>query len=162
MVKVISPPTVEPVTVNDFEIWMQGLPITPEQKPMVESLLKAGREEAESYQNRAYGEQTLQITSEKPGVIFLPRPPFRELISVTVGGVDVTTQCEVDESTLPATIKVTGKAEITYTAGNNAVPERVRQAILLYAAWAFRNREGTGGIPPAFYALLQKNRVIPV
>lgn len=83
---------------------------------MVNSLLKAGREEAEAYQNVAYCEQTLQLTiepEEQPmyGVvtmsITLPRPPFRELKNILVilpDGTqqDVTAQFDVHNDGGPA------------------------------------------------------------
>lgn len=154
---------------------------------MVVSLLKAGREEAESYQNAAYCEQTLQIAPEPhavlgvPPVIQLPRPPFRELKSVTVYLADGTTQditagCTVDDTARPAELHLPdggppadqyrrpGPLTITYTAGYDVgkVPERVKQAILLYAAWGWMHRGGDETVPDAFYNLLRKGRVVPV
>lgn len=182
MVKVIVPPAKEPVSLDDFRIWMQGLPISPEQEPMVNSLLKAGREEAEAYQNAAYCEQTLQLTVEPeppcpdiPRAIVLPRPPFRELKSVTATLPDGTqqdaaAQFEVHNDGGPAelvqkpgsNVPVFCRLQVTYTAGYDTVPEKVKQAILLYATWAWMHRGGDAAIPPAFYALLSKGRVVPV
>lgn len=180
MLKVITPPASEPVSLDDFKAWMQGLPISSEQEPMITSLLEAGREEAEAYQNVAYCEQTLQIAPDDlSGAIVLPRPPFKELKSVTAYLADGTQQdimglFEVndnirpaemnlkDGAALPGPLRAINPILITYTAGYGAVPEKVRQAILLYAAWAYRNREGGEGIPAAFYNLLSKGRVLPV
>lgn len=178
MVKVITPPAAEPVSINDFKTWMQGLTITPEQEPMAASLLKAGREEAEAYQNAAYCEQTLQITSDNlSGAIILPRPPFRALQNVTAylaDGTeqDITDTCVTDDTwsparlylppVLPGPLREVNPLAITYTAGYDAVPEKVRQAILLYAAWAWIHRGGDERVPAAFYNLLSKGRVVPV
>lgn len=180
MVKVITPPVSEPVAIDDFKAWMQGLPISAEQEPMVTSLLKAGREEAEAYQNAAYCEQTLQLAPDDlSGAIILPRPPFKELKSVTAYLADGTEQdikglFEVNDSvrpaelnlkdgaTLPGPLRAINPVLITYTAGYDTIPEKVKQAILLYAAWAYRNREGSESIPTTFYNLLSKGRVIPV
>ncbi len=180
MVKVITPPTAEPVTVDDFKSWMQGLPISSDREPMVNNLLKAGREEAEAYQNVAYCEQTLQIAPDDlSGAIVLPRPPFRELKSVTAylaDGTqqDVTTLYDVNDNVWPAELNLKDGAAlpgplctvnpltITYTAGYDAVPETVKQAILLYATWSWMHRGGDEPVPKAFYALLSKGRVIPV
>jgi len=184
MVKVITPPTAEPVNLADFKSWMQGLPVSSEQEPMVNSLLKAGREEAEAYQNAAYCEQTLQLTIEPElqpvyGVamvpITLPRPPFRELRSVTAilpDGMqqDVTAQFDVHNDGGPAVLVLKpggdvpafSRLQIIYTAGYDTVPEKVKQAILLYATWAWMHRGGDTSVPAAFYALLSKGRVIPV
>lgn len=147
---------------------------------MVNSLLKAGREEAEAYQSVAYCEQTLQIAPDDlSGAIVLPRPPFRELQSITAylaDGTqqDVTTLYEVndavrpaelslkDGTALPGPLRLINPLVITYTAGYDAVPETVKQAILLYATWAWMHRGGDTTVPPAFYALLSKDRVIPV
>jgi hypothetical protein len=163
---------------------MQGLPISPEQELMVNSLLKAGREEAEAYQNATYCEQTLQLTIEPElqpvyGVamvpITLPRPPFRELRSITAvltDGTqqDVTAQFDVHDDGGPAklvlkpggNVPAFSRLQITYTAGYDTVPEKVKQAILLYASWAWMHRGGDESVPKAFYALLSKGRVVPV
>lgn len=188
MVKVVTPPTAEPVSLDDFKSWMQGLPISAEQEPMVLSLLKAGREEAESHQNAAYCEQTLQIAPEislsSGGVmmpIVLPRPPFRKLQSAVCytpddSETDVTSLFVANETAwpaelnlkdgarLPGPLRVVNPLVITYTAGYDAdkIPERVRQAILLYATWSWMHRGGDEPIPAAFYNLLSKGRVIPV
>lgn len=177
MVKVITPPATEPVTLNDFKVWMQCLNITPEQEPMALSLLKAGREEAEAYQNTAYCEQTLQIAPENlSGAIVLPRPPFLELKSVTAylqDGMeqDITDQCLIYTTVPPATLylptlsaplRTVDPVLIIYTAGYGVVPEKVRQAILLYASWSWTHRSGGEPVPAAFYNLLSKGRVVPV
>lgn len=180
MVKVITPPTAEPVELNDFKIWMNGAPISTDQEPMVKSLLKAGREEAEAHQNVAYCEQTLQIApDDMSGAIVLPRPPFRELKAVVAylaDGTqqDVTTLFDVnsniwppelnlkDGATLPGPLRSVNPLIITYTAGYDTVPEKVKQAILLYATWSWMHRGGNEPVPAAFYALLSKGRVIPV
>lgn len=187
MVKVIVPPASEPVSLDDFRAWMQGVPIPEDQEARVNGLLKAGREEAEAYQNAAYCEQTLQLTPNPhdvlgvPPVIQLPRPPFRELKSVTVYLADETTQditegCTVDDAAWPAELHLPDggppadqyrrptQLTIIYTAGydSDKVPERVKQAILLYATWAWMHRGGDEPVPAAFYALLSKGRVIPV
>lgn len=177
MVKVITAPTVEPVTVAEFSSWMQGLTITPDQTAQVNLLLKAGREESEKYQNAAYCTQTLQIAPDNlSGAIVLPRPPFQLLTSVIAyfsdgTNADITTNCTVNdiawpvEITLPTisgTLRDVNPVVITYVAGSNTVPERVRQAILLYATWSWMHRGGDTTIPDAFYALLSKGRRIPV
>jgi uncharacterized phiE125 gp8 family phage protein len=186
MVKVIVPPASEPVSLDDFKAWMQGIPVPEDQAVRVNGLLKAGREEAEAYQNAAYCEQTLQFVPEIDGgsippAIALPRPPFRELKSVACYDPDDTPQdvtdlFETDNLSSPATLRPkngvalpgplrsTNPLVITYTAGYDAdkIPERVKQAILLYATWAWMHRGGDQSIPPAFYALLSKGRVIPV
>ncbi len=178
MVKVIIPPAVEPVSIDDFKTWMQELTITPEQESMALSLLKAGREEAEAYQNVAYCEQTLQVAPEKlSDAIVLPRPPFHVLQSVVIyladgTSQDITDTCTVDDAQRPAKLylphntlgplREINPVIITYTAGFDTVPGRVRQAILLYTAWAWMHRSGDEAVPAAFYALLSKGRVIPV
>ncbi len=180
MVKVITPPTAEPVNLADFKSWMQGLPVSSEQEPMVNSLLKAGREEAEAYQNVAYCEQTLQTAPDDlSGAIVLPRPPFRELksaVAYLADGTeqDVTTLYDVNDAvrpaeldlkdgvTLPSPLRIISPLVVTYTAGYDTMPEKVRQAILLYATWAWMHRGGDTTVPAAFYALLSKGRVVPV
>lgn len=180
MLKVITPPASEPVSLDDFKAWMRGLPISAEQEPLINTLLKAGREEAEAYQNVAYCEQTLQLTIEleqyqHDKIITIPRPPFRELkniMAILPDGTqqDMTSKFEVHNDGGPAEMALkTGenapdfcRLQITYTAGYDTVPDRVKQAILLYATWAWMHRGGDTTIPAAFYALLSKGRVIPV
>lgn len=181
MVKVIVPPEKEPVTLDELRGWMQCAPITPEQEALANSVLKAGREEAEAYQNAAYCEQTLQIAPDSlSGAIVLPRPPFRELKSVVAYAddgteLDITGLCEVDQIAWPAELRwrkgelppakclrAVNPLVITYTAGYDEVPERVRQAILIYATWSWLHRGGAEPVPVAFYNLLRKRRVIPV
>lgn len=180
MVKVIIPPEKEPVEVDDLRQWMQCAPITPEQEPLATAMLKAGREEAEAYQNAAYCEQTLQIAPDNlSGAIVLPRPPFRALVSVICyspdgGQTDITALVLVDDVAFPAELHLKEGAAIpcplrkenpiliTYTAGYDEVPERVRHAILIYATWAWLHRSGGEPLPVAFYDLLRKRRVVPV
>lgn len=180
MVKVITPPAVEPVKLADFQAWMQGLPISTDQELMVNSMLVSGREEAETYQNVAYCEQTLQIAPDDlSGAIVLPRPPFRELKSATAYLADGTQQdvaalydindmawpTELNlksDAALPGPLRTVNPLIITYTAGYDTVPEKVKQAILLYASWAWMHRGGDEQVPAAFYALLGKGRVVPV
>lgn len=180
MVKVIVPPEKEPVTVDEMRQWMQCATIPPEQELLAKSILKAGREEAEAYQNAAYCEQTLQIAPDNlSGAIVLPRPPFKALQSVVCYAqdgtqADITDTVTVNDIAFPAELKLKDSAVIscplretnpiliTYTAGYDEVPERVRQAILLYATWAWLHRGGGEPIPAAFYNLLGKRRVVPV
>lgn len=180
MVKVIVPPEKEPITVEELRLWMQCAPITPEQEPQALSVLKAGREEAEAYQNSAYCEQTLQIAPDNlSGAIVLPRPPFRALQSVVLfspdgSQTDITESVVVDDVSFPAELRLkdgtkiscplrgTNPILITYTAGYDTVPERVKHAILMYATWAWLHRAGGEPVPAAFYNLLRKRRVVPV
>jgi hypothetical protein len=104
-----------------------------------------------------------------------PRPPFRELKSVTATLPDGTqqdaaAQFEVHNDGGPAelvqkpgsNVPVFCRLQVTYTAGYDTVPEKVKQAIFLYATWAWMHRGGDESVPAAFYALLSKGRVVPV
>lgn len=181
MVKVLVPPVSEPVSLADFKAWMRNIPIPADQENMVNSLLKAGREESEKYQNTAYFEQTLQIALDEKtlSAIVLPRPPFKSLESVICFDVndaqtDITDLFAVNDIAFPAEIKmkdgqdwpnITYRSQnpvvITYKAGSSDVPEKVKQAILLYATW-FYMRPDAEKVTDAFYALLKTGRVIPV
>ena len=182
MVKVITPPASEPVSLAEFKLCMRGVPISTAQEPMVNSILKAGREEAEKYQNAAYMEQTLLIALDAPtsGAIILPRPLFKSLPSVACYdendiATDITASFAINDIACPAQIKMKdgvgwpsiayrnqNPVLITYQAGYTTVPEKVKQAILIYAVWAYTHPGGDVPIPDAFYSLLRKGRVIPV
>lgn len=182
-VKVLVPPTAEPVSLAEFKIWMRG-GITTEQEDMVASLLTAGREKAEKYQNAAYIEQTLQVAIDAPTMraIVLPRPPFKELVSVVCYdssgvGTDITDAFSINDIARPAEMwmkegqswpSISYRAQnpivITYKAGGTAddVPQRVKQAILVYAAWAKMYPTAEKPLPDAFYHLLDPGRIKPV
>jgi phage conserved hypothetical protein, phiE125 gp8 family len=184
MVKIVVPPAIEPVGLSEFKSWMRGVPIPEDQESMIEMLISAGREEAEKHQNAAYIEQTLQIAPEVIGwgAIVLPRPPFKELVSVICYANDgtetnITNDFYVNDIARPAEIQLKDTAAlpflspravnpfvITFKAGGDVydVPQKVKQAILLYATWSYLHPGGDQPIPDAFYALLSKGRVIPV
>lgn len=181
-VKVVAPPENEPVVISDFKAWMRGIPVPRDQEDMINMLLRTGREEAEEYQNRAYCKQTLQIALDKPtsGAIILPRPPFKSLVSVVcydASGeeINITDKFTINDIMCPAEIQMKDSESypnityrnqnpilITYIAGYDTIPEKVKQAILIHAAWSYMNPDGKEPVPAAFKSLLSKKRVMPL
>jgi len=181
LVKVVVPPASEPVNLADLKTYLRYGPTSTAQDSVMNMLIASGREEAEKFQNAAYMEQTLQIALDEStlSAIVLPRPPFKSLESVICYDVDdnptdITAAFAVNDIAFPAEIKmksgqvwtnVTLRNQnpivITYKAGSDAVSNRVKQAILFYAAWFFMHPD-TEKVPDAFYSLLKKGRVVPV
>lgn len=181
MVKVVVPPAVEPVTLAELKSYMKHSPSVSSQDSILTMFLQSGREEAEKYQNVAYCEQTLQIALDNitSGAIVLPRPPFKSLVSVVCYDVndnptDITSSFAINDVAFPAEIKMKdgqvwpnvnlrnqNPILITYKAGSDTIPARIKLAILFYATW-FSMHPDTDLIPKAFYNLLSKDRVIPV
>lgn len=183
MIKVIIPPTQDPVTLedvktylrldnNDFDVTLSGL-------------IVAAREAIESYQNRAIFTQTIELSLDEwpeSSIIELPRPILQGVTSVKYTdytGVESTMDLNnfiIDCDSEPGRIglkwgfywpcvqlqEING-LKIRYIAGHNDItkaPETVRLAYLLYISDRFANPNGD--IPKAFYNLLASERLVPV
>jgi uncharacterized phiE125 gp8 family phage protein len=129
----------------------------------ISSLIAAAREYCESYQNRTYGLQTLELYLDRfPCQIRIPRPPLIEVSEISYKDCyGVTTILPTTEYVwsntgfLGVIVPAYGKifpsftpypldaVKITYTAGHStveAIPQKVKQAIKLLTTHWYENR----------------------
>ncbi len=81
--RVVTPPPVEPVTLDEAKLHCR-IDVTADDD-LIEALIQTARQYCEGYQGRAYVEQTLEYTLSRwprRRVIYLPRPPVAEILSV--------------------------------------------------------------------------------
>jgi uncharacterized phiE125 gp8 family phage protein len=177
--EVITDPNIEPVSVEDLKTYMRldG----DDFDDLLSSLITAGREEAEEYQNRAYDDQTLAEWFDKwPNLPHgLPRAPLQAINAVKYYDTDdneytldasiyfVDTKSEpgrinlVYGESLPSIVlRPTNAVYIEYACGYGAanVPDRTKTAIMLFAKHRFENPD-SDTVPDAFYNLLNSNRL---
>ena len=187
---VVQPPTVEPVTLDEAKAHLRVTDSA--QDSYIQALIRAAREWCEQFQGRAYIQQRLRLQLEtwpSGRRIVLPRPPLVSVESVSYrndeGHVIVfdPSAYRVDTASEPGAIVLAPDRgwpgemldeglpiQVDFTAGYGAdaaaVPQRVRQAVLLYVAFLFENRGdslGQVGLPKAvrdaIEALLWPDRV---
>jgi uncharacterized phiE125 gp8 family phage protein len=176
-------PTTEPVTLSELKIDLRIDGI--ESDTTLNSYIKAARELAEDFQNRAFFTQTFELSfdsfPEMP--VKLPRPPLQSLVSVKYideNGAEVPmnlTDFIVDTRSEPGRIAFKKDKQwpnvklqsidsviFRFTAGfsdANKVSEAVKDAIKIYAAYRYDNPDAED-IPKAFYNALWLNRGVPV
>lgn len=183
--KLITAPTVEPVLITDQAtkefLRLDGA----ESENSVAVLLKTAREEAESFQNRAYLTQTWELSFDTFPIMPLdiPRPPLQSLVSVKLhleDGAESTMDINVfivDTDSEPGRIAFkSGKTwpsvklreinavKIQFKAGYtdaSKVSELVKTAIRIHAAHRYENPDGED-TPAAFRNLLWPDRIVPV
>lgn len=189
-IKIITPPAPEPVLLADAVLHCR-IDETDE-NALVTALIVAAREYCEKYSGRAYITQTIRASFDgwPRFPIRLPRPPLASVTSVKYFGEDNTeytldaANYYVDTDTepgrialasgisLPATtLRDINAVQVTYTAGYGnaaAVPQRVKQAMLLLIGYWYQNREAalagstSKEIDFAVHSLLGMDRVWPV
>ncbi len=185
---VTTPPATEPVTTAEAKSHCRVDIATDD--TLIDGLIEAAREYAEVITRRAFITQTLLLTLDSfPTEILLPRPP-----AITIGATDLkytdidgaeqslaAANYTIDNKTEPARVvlsatgswpstqSVVNAVRITYTAGYGAaaaVPQAIKQAILLLVGHWYENRESTvsgtiiKSIPDGVDALLWAYRVI--
>lgn len=185
-IKVITPPAVEPVTLADIKPQLRIDEDDTDFDLLISPWIPAARQWCEEYQNRAYITQTLELALDDwpcRDHIELPRPPLQSvtsLIYTDTDGTDTTWGNDnyiVDDYAFVARLvrkryacwpsvclaDVNG-VKVQYIAGYGGtgedVPEKIRQAIILLAVHWYEN--GMCDPPPAVYALLSLDRVVPV
>lgn len=133
--------------------------------PILSSLIKAARQQAEALTERSLITQTLKLTlSAFPGSrnIYLPRPNLQSVTSITYtdaegSGQTLSTDAYDVQTGWPAVIsladgyswptvkKTLGAVEITYVAGygdaRSDIPEEIRVAIQVLATTWYNNRD---------------------
>lgn len=185
MIKVITGPASEPVTLNEAKLHchIDGT----DEDSLITNLIVAAREYCESYQNRAYITQTIEMTLDGwPGFpVEIPRPPLASATSIKYYGTDNTEYtfdaakyfvdtnsepgriCLAHGVSLPTvTLREISSVKITYTAGKATVSQKVKQSILMLVAHWYANKEATGKMTDeiqfAVHSLLSLDRVWPV
>ena len=139
--RLIAAPASEPVSLAEAKAHMYVT--IADDDVLIGTLLSAAREHIENLMNRAFIEQTWELTMENfPGgnaIVDLPRPPLISVESVKyfdAGGNDVTmppADYQVDAASEPA--------RIAPAAGD--APQRIKQAIKLLVAHWHENREAS-------------------
>lgn len=185
MIKVITGPASEPVTLNEAKLHcrIDGT----DEDSLVTNLIVAAREYCESYQNRAYITQTIEMVLDgwPRFPLSITRPPLASVASVKYYGTDNTeytldaAKYYVDTNSEPGriclahgvslptvTLREISSVKITYTAGAATVSKKVIQAILMLVGHWYANREATGKMTDelqfAVHSLLAMDRVWPV
>lgn len=186
--KIITGPAVEPLTADEVKTHTHVSHSA--EDALIASWIKSGRELAEGYQRRAYITQTLELSFDSfPDTPFyLPRSPLQSVTSVTytdylnadtvwaaanyivdTGGEPGRIDLAYSVTWPAVTLRSINSVKIRFVAGYGAtalfVPENVKDAIMLYCAYRYNNRQGaeqTGDVPDVpetFWTLLRHDRI---
>jgi uncharacterized phiE125 gp8 family phage protein len=181
--KLITAPTLDPVTVTEMKEYLRidgaEFDIT------ISNLIKAAREAAQDFQNRAFYTQTWELSFDSfPCMpVELPLPPLQNVVSVKhfdKDGLETAMNLSdfvIDKRSEPGRIAFKpGKSwpsvqlqpidsvVIQFTAGHNdisKVPYSVKLAYMVFITHRFEN-PGSQDIPQAFYSLLRAERMKPI
>lgn len=181
--KLVASPSADPVTVNEMREY--GRADGAEFDITVASLIKAAREAAQDFQNRAFYTQTWELSFDSfPAMpIKIPLPPLQNIVSVKYTDKDGTetamnlSDFVIDKRSEPGRIAFKkGKSwptvelqpidsvVIQFTAGNSdisKIPNTVKLAYMVFITHRLDN-PGSEDIPEAFYSLLRSERVKPI
>lgn len=186
--KLITAPDEEPVTLTEAKA--QCIVETTAYDTIIGSKIKSAREWVEDYTGRALMEQTWRTKLDRfpCGVIYLNHPPLQSVTSITymdTAGVTQTLSSSayiVDTTsepgrvgeaygyTWPATRDQMGAVTIESVHGyedSDAVPQAIKDAILVLIAELYQNREVSivgpaVGVNSAVESLLWRHRVMPM
>jgi uncharacterized phiE125 gp8 family phage protein len=182
--KLITAPTQDPVTLPELKEYYRGIDgndfdIT------ITNLIKAAREAARKYQNRAFFTQIWELSFDHFPTMpcKIPLPPLQSIVSVKYydqNGIETTMNLAdfvIDKRSEPGRISFkSGKSwpavtlqeidsvVIQFTAGHNdisKVPNTVKLAYMVFITHRLDN-PGSEDIPQAFYSLLGSDRLVPV
>lgn len=182
-IKVSTAPTSEPVTVDDVKLACHIDHST--EDTLITGWIKTARELAEGYTRRAFMQQTIRLTyDEFPETpILLPRAPAVSLTSIAYYDTDNTaamisaSDLITDFDSEPAQIELAygidwpsvvlrpmSSVKIEYVAGYGSsavnVPQRFKDAILLWCTWRNENRTAEVSAPEQFWSLLRPDRLM--
>jgi uncharacterized phiE125 gp8 family phage protein len=173
--KLITAPAQDPVTVAEIKEYYRGIDGN-EMDATIGNLIKAARDAAQNYQNRAFFTQTWEFSFDRfPTMpIEIPLPPLQNLVSVKYidsDGAEHTMDLNdfiVDKRSEPGRVAFkSGKSWpyvqlqsidsviFQFTAGHNdinKVPQLVKHAYLLYVTY-FLDHPDAEEPPKAFYVL---------
>ncbi len=181
--KLVTVPTQDPVTLQEIKEYLRvdGT----EFDTTISNIIKAARDAARDYQNRAFFTQTWELSlDEYPAMpLKIPLPPLQNVVSVKYTdetGKETAMDLNdfvIDKRSEPG--RITFKAGkswpsvklqpidavvIQFTAGNNdinKVSNSVKLAYMVFITHRFEN-PGSDDIPKAFYSLLSPERLMPV
>ena len=167
--KLITPPTVEPVTVEETKLHLRldGN----EEDNLISALIKAARQKAEEYTRRAFITQTWEVAVDSvTSTLCLPRPPVQTIEAVTLDGQAVAPEnyglaVNLFYTKNPLYAVYPGGLVIRYVSGYGStaedIPQAIRQAILMLVAHLYEHRGDVAEeIPPMIKSLLQPFRVM--
>lgn len=186
MTKVVVPPAIEPITASVAKLHTRV--DSDIEDSLIETWIRSGRIVAEGFQNRAYIEQTLEMTLDR-----FPQSPFELAMPplVSVESIKYFDQENIEHTIDPNDYYVDNASEpgrvslnyskswpavnlrpingvvIRYKAGYGQsvedVPKNVQDALLVYVTYRYYVREAEGDNPPQqFYWLLGPDRMVPV
>lgn len=184
-------PAIEPLTLADAKAHLRVDIV--DDDALITSLITAARQWCEAFQGRAYVTQTWQLWLDswpEGDEILIPRPPLQSVTSIKYYGADgaeyvmPATDYLVDTKSEPGrivlgygrtwpsvTLRPASTIVVEFVAGYgaaSAVPEKVKQALLLLVGHWYAHREAvlTGSISKeiefTIHALLWQDRVVPV
>lgn len=174
-IRVITPPTEEPVTLTEAKVFLRVDGTTDD--ALITALIVAAREKGEEISRRAYVTQTLEETVDSWCLNFkVARPPLQSVTSVKYknfyGTESTWTDYILDTysqpgvilfSTLPGDIlQKTGAITVRFVAGYGAaaaVPQRVKNSILALVMFWYETRE-VGSVPSNIYDGFVSDRVV--
>jgi len=163
----VTPPSVEPVSLD--EALVQCHADAGIEDAWFVARIESGRRKVEDYIRRSLITQTwaLSLDSHVPTHVVLARSPVQRLIGITTdaGPIDIDSvifnndgsPARVSFVSIPATVRI----EYVAGYGDNPsdVPGPIKDAILLYVAHSYGNREGESELPKAFYNLIDPYRL---
>lgn len=163
-----------PIEVEDLRLWCR-IDDVEEEESLLEGLIVAALNAAESYTNRCLSGGTFEYALQTiHGRIFLPNGPIQEITKVETEdtwGVRTLLEAGVDYlarvSDTGASIRVIRSLHqptivVTASAGYNSpadIPQPIKQAIAVHAASAYRGREGQDEAHATFVRLLTPYRL---
>ena len=179
--KLIAAPTLDPVTIQEMREYLRvdgaEFDIT------LSNLIKAARDAAQEFQNRAFYTQTWELSFDHFPVmpIKIPRPPLQSILSVKYYDKDGAEHSMdlndfvIDKRSEPGRLAFkSGKSwpnvelqpidsvVIRFTAGYDdisKIPSTVKLAYQVFITHRIDN-PGSNDIPEAFYSLLRPERVM--
>jgi len=181
--KMITAPAEEPVSLDEVKTYLRidGTDFD----MLLAGLIRAAREYCENFQNRAFVTQTWELTLDDwPRFpLKLPKPPLQSVSSFIYTDKDgAATMWDesnyiVDSDSEPGrivlaynvslpsvTLQPVNGIRIRFTAGYGtaaAVPENVKQAMMIFVASRFENPE-KNDVPDVVHSLLWPERMVPV
>lgn len=165
---IVNAPGSEPLTLTETKSHLRVT--TTDEDALITALITAARESAENYTNRAFITQTFDLTLDSfPPSIVVPKAPLQSVTSVTYLDTDgvsqtlSTTEYTVDTKSEPGRIveSYTGEwpdtreeinaVTVRFVAGYGlaaAVPQAIKQGMLLHIGHMYANRENVlVGVP---------------